>query len=341
MSRAARVVAAVAVAAAAAVPALAAGAPADAVPRAPRAPSASTGGCRTVGGGPVGSAGPHRATVVVDTGSGPVWSACVSFDGTISGLAALELAQSVITDLDPVYDTYSGIGRAVCRLRGVGTDPPDCLGKSVDYWGYFHNGTYARGGGGSTEIHDGDVDGWRYGTGARPRAASLGTEATAAPPPTTAPPTTAAPRTPTTTAGRTGPGGGMTGSPGSPGSTTAPGGGEAPAGGEHGTTVPGSTAPGTASTTVAGGGAGGSSTTAPRKGGDATPEKVVAGALGNGESAGGTPPAGGTATAERDPSALPSILGFAAALALVAGAALVVRRRRRQLAAGLIPSPPN
>ena len=36
--------------------------------------------------------GISRATVVVDTGSGPVWSACISFDGTISGTKALELA---------------------------------------------------------------------------------------------------------------------------------------------------------------------------------------------------------------------------------------------------------
>src|SRR5689334_15751186 len=80
---------------------------------------AATSGCVTVGGAPAGGAGPNRATVVVDTGSGAVWSACISFSGQISGIEALERADAVITDLNPVFDQYAGIGKAVCRLRGV------------------------------------------------------------------------------------------------------------------------------------------------------------------------------------------------------------------------------
>jgi LPXTG-motif cell wall-anchored protein len=322
---------AVAVLVAAAAPALSVATPAG----------ATTGGCRTIGGGAVSSPGPHRATVVVDTGAGAVWSACVSFDGTISGLAALELARSVITDLDPVYDTYSGIGRAVCRLRGVGTDPPDCLGKSVDYWAYFHNGTYARGGGGSTELHDGDVDAWHYGTGGKPRAATVGTEATDAPPPTTAAPTTAPPRPPTTTAG---PSTGMTGSPS--GAGVGSGSGSGGSGGQRGAGAGGGST--SVPTTVAGStttGGGATSTTAdasPRSsiaasGGDADPQKVVGGALGSG----GTPPAGGSATTDSDGSPLTSILGFAGALALVAGGAVLVRRRRRAATAPSASASPS
>ena len=44
----------------------------------------ASGGCRPVGGTPSVTGGPHRATVVVDPGSGEVWSACISFAGTIT-----------------------------------------------------------------------------------------------------------------------------------------------------------------------------------------------------------------------------------------------------------------
>ena len=119
---------------------------------APARPAAATTGCTGVDGSPAGSGGPNRATVVVDTGSGPVWSACVSFAGSISGIEALARAEEVITDLDPQFDQYAGIGRAVCRLRGIGTDPPDCLGKSVDYWSYSHNGRVASVGAGAVTV---------------------------------------------------------------------------------------------------------------------------------------------------------------------------------------------
>ncbi len=138
--------------------------------------------------------------MVVDTGSGAVWSACISFSGSISGVDALELAKAQIPGLSPVYDIYTGQGRAVCRLRGVGNDPPDCLGKTVEYWGYFRNGRYSSAGAGAVTVRDGDVEGWRWGTsGATPRRATDGYQAAAyvAPPPTAAP-TTRPPAPPTT-----------------------------------------------------------------------------------------------------------------------------------------------
>lgn len=129
----------------------------------------------------------------------------------------------------------------MCKLRGVGTDPPDCLGKSVNYWNYFHNGAYARAGAGSTTVSDGDTQGWRYGTGGKPRAATNGTETSAAPPPTTAAPTpTTSPRPPATPTTRPSAGGGTPPSSGSgsgsngstptaPGDRTAPGAERSPA----------------------------------------------------------------------------------------------------------------
>ena len=52
-------------------------------------------------------------------------------------------------------------------------------------------------------LHDGDIDGWRYGTGGMPRAATQGTKAVAAPPVATTqpPPVTTQPPAGTTPGG--------------------------------------------------------------------------------------------------------------------------------------------
>ncbi|MFN8017503.1 MAG: DUF4430 domain-containing protein [Acidimicrobiales bacterium] len=302
--------------------------------RAEAAPAAATTSCRSIGGGPVAGAGSHHATVVVDTGSGPVWSACVSFDGTISGVQALELAEQTIADLDPVWDTYAGEGRAVCRLRGVGTDPPDCLGKDISYWQYYVNGTYARGGAGTTPVHDGDVNGWRYGSGkGSPRPATQGTEAVATPVATT---TTRPPATTTTTAA---PGhGGLTGQPGST-PTTAPPSGGSPSGATTTTGRPGTTTTGPArpTTTAEGDGSPGASEGSGASGGDQGGAKEAAAGAAVARSSGGpSGSTGGTSGTGPGPGAA-SLVGFLAALAAVGGAAVLVRRRR--LAAGTPAGP--
>lgn len=156
-------------------------------------PAGAATACRTVGGASAPADGDHHATVIVDTGSGPVWSACISFSGTISGTDALGLAESTIRDLKPVYNSYTGVGRAVCKLRGVGNDGDGCLGATAEYWSYHRNGGYSPGGAGVTKVSDGDVEGWRWGTGVAPRAATVGTEAATATVPPTRPPVTARP----------------------------------------------------------------------------------------------------------------------------------------------------
>jgi hypothetical protein len=310
---------------------------------APAPVAAATSGCVTVDGAPAGGGGPQRATVVVDTGSGPVWSACISFSGSISGIEALERAEATIADLDPVYDQYAGLGKAVCRLRGVGTDPPDCLGKSTSYWSFSHNGRVAPVGAGAVTVRDGDVQGWRYGTGGSPRAASAGTRASTAPPPTT---TTTRPPTPTTRvpAPTTPQGGGLSGSPsGGPSSGTTPAG--APVDGSTGDGAPTTTAgPGTPgdggeTTTTA---ADGSTPDGAADGGDDGTEvegeaqdATVAAASaddggddGSDESAAGVVPEGAGGSASGGSSSAGSIAGFAIALALVGAAGVLVRRRR-------------
>ena len=139
-----------------------------------------------------------RAVVVIDTGGG-ARTQTICFSGTISGLAALQIAGA-----NPVTYGFAGQGAAVCALDGVG-NPADssCLtGPSGDYWAYYRAGpgatgwTYSRGGASSTTVTDGSVEGWRYGTGAAPGFVSFCAAAGCAPPPTAAPPPpTAAPVT--------------------------------------------------------------------------------------------------------------------------------------------------
>ena len=60
--------------------------------------------------------------MVVDPGSGDVWSACISFAGTITGAEALALA----ADLIP------GLERAFARPRALAEDVEDQLGAVED-----------------------------------------------------------------------------------------------------------------------------------------------------------------------------------------------------------------
>lgn len=147
-------------------------------------------------GSPASAGGPNRAVVVVDTGSGSR-AACVLFDEeSISGTEALQRA-----GMAPVMQGFGGQGAAVCSLNGVGC-PSDgsCLTcQAPNYWAYFRSSgggfSYSSAGAGSTQVTDGDIEGWRWGTGAAPALRSVDSVCGAeAPPPTTAP--TAAPAPP-------------------------------------------------------------------------------------------------------------------------------------------------
>lgn len=174
----------------------------------------------------------HRAAIVVDTGSGVV-TRCVTFsEDSISGITALQRA-----GLAPVVRSFSGNGGAVCGLNGLGC-PADssCLTcQAPNYWAYYRADdgagafSYSPVGAGSAQVTDGDVEGWRWGSGAGPGFRSFASICPLQPPlSTTTTTTTAAPR----------PGG-----PGN-GSTGRPAGGPGPGG-------PPDSAPGDSSTTVA------------------------------------------------------------------------------------------
>jgi hypothetical protein len=131
-------------------------------------------------------AGTARAEVIVDTGSG-VHTTVVQFDGVISGLEALSLAGA-----DPKTLDYGALGKAVCLLYGVGD--PVLPGQCPGGWTYYRAVGGASGwtqsslGASSTSVHDGDVEGWKYGGGAPPFT-SFCAAVGCAPPPTAAPPT--------------------------------------------------------------------------------------------------------------------------------------------------------
>jgi hypothetical protein len=140
----------------------------------------------------------HRAAVIVDTGT-TVKRVCVRFTApSISGKDALDRA-----GVDATYRSYGGtLGSAVCSLCGVGRSFADCLGggSSPDYWVYWRAaaGTtaYTRSSFGvsNTQVHDGDVEGWRWGSGAPPPL-SLIDEVCG--PPDVSPPAPPAPPAPT------------------------------------------------------------------------------------------------------------------------------------------------
>ncbi len=256
-----------------------------------------------------------RAVVVVEPGPGAV---SICFDGSISGLDALQLAGA-----NPVTYGFAGQGAAVCQLYGVG-NPADqsCLiGPGGQYWAYFRAApgaggwTYSRGGAGSSTVVDGSVEGWRYGTGGAPGFVSFCSVVSCAPPPTnpppTAPPVTAPPVAP---AGPTAsPAGGGNGGAPAPGATAT----TAPSSSKDGKSGAGAES-GTAAATSTTGGSGGNGTTGKRQArgaGDAV-------ALGPGSGSGG------------DSGSPVGVVIAIVAVVLAAGTGLWVRHRRRGSAPG-------
>jgi len=121
---------------------------------------------------------PNKAGVVIDTGT-EVKTVCITFRGdSITGAQALEL-----TNADPLFQTFPGVGKAVCSLCGVGC-PGDstcltCMGAK--FWNYYNapkgsNKFSLSGvGAGSSLVRAGDVQGWKLGVGQKPPFISYNT----------------------------------------------------------------------------------------------------------------------------------------------------------------------
>lgn len=116
-------------------------------------------------------AGPNRAALVVRFADGAVETRCITFDApTISG--AELLARS---DLPVIMQHSSGLGGAVCSIRGQGCAFPNqdcfckCQGSTCEYWAYYHGRddgwAYSDVGAGNYQVTDGAVEGWSWGKG--------------------------------------------------------------------------------------------------------------------------------------------------------------------------------
>jgi hypothetical protein len=169
----------------------------------------------------------NRAAVIVD-GYSP---RCITFSSSsISGTQALQLA-----GFSTAIRSYTGEGGAVCAINGTGcAADANCLTcQAPNYWAYFRADsgaggfTYSQAAATSTQVTDGDVEGWRWGTGAGPGFVSFEDACPIAQPTTT---TTTSTPPPSNGGGNGNPPGGTPGNGGTPGpgdqpsATTAPGG---------------------------------------------------------------------------------------------------------------------
>jgi hypothetical protein len=142
------------------------------------------------------AAEPNRAGVIVDKGDGSAPKrVCIRFDANaISGEEALRLAAAQDPSIAPVFADFSGKGKAVCALCGVGCPAGDCFCDPARYWSYNRAdagaGAFTRSpvGVSSSQVTDGDVEGYRWGSGAPPALADIRTICGEAPVTTTTPP---------------------------------------------------------------------------------------------------------------------------------------------------------
>lgn len=115
---------------------------------------------------------PNRAGLVVQHGDGTVRTACVTFEEPeISGAELLRRS-----GLDVVVAAEGGL--MVCAIGGEGCQYPAepcfcrCQGQGpCTYWSYWHldprqgEWVYSSLGAGAYKVRNGDVDGWRWGSG--------------------------------------------------------------------------------------------------------------------------------------------------------------------------------
>ncbi|MCZ7529073.1 MAG: hypothetical protein M5U31_01230 [Acidimicrobiia bacterium] len=137
------------------------------------------------------AAGSNRAGVIIDDGSS-VRRVCIRFNGTLTGVEALQRAASA------TVAPFGGLGVAVCGINGVGC-PGDnsCLTcQQPKFWSYSRapsgstSFSVASSGASGSTVRDGDVEGWRWGGGkpAHVSAAKICGEAAAPPPVSASPP---------------------------------------------------------------------------------------------------------------------------------------------------------
>lgn len=113
---------------------------------------------------------PQRVGLVVRFDDDEVFTQCIEFSQPeINGCDVLDLSS-----LSLVYGGYGSYGQAVCAINDVGCVPPEncfckCAGVHCEYWAYYHlagrKWNYSTTGCSSYSVHDGDVEGWAWGSG--------------------------------------------------------------------------------------------------------------------------------------------------------------------------------
>ena len=118
------------------------------------------------GAPPACAAGVPHAALVVATGD-RVLRSCVTLDApSVTAIHVIELAHAQ----HGLEYRFGFGGQAVCALAGVGSASGDCFGSYPEYWGFWVGAgdgawVWSGSGAGSALIHDGDVEGWSWGSG--------------------------------------------------------------------------------------------------------------------------------------------------------------------------------
>ncbi|NJD60412.1 MAG: hypothetical protein C3F13_09220 [Anaerolineales bacterium] len=111
---------------------------------------------------------PHRAGLVIYYSDSSLYTTCISFtETTITGLDLL-----IRSGLPVETATNPNQGTAVCKIGEVGNASSDCFGSMPDYWSYWQLATngwdYAVSGADQSQVQDGAINAWSWGTGNPP-----------------------------------------------------------------------------------------------------------------------------------------------------------------------------
>lgn len=113
--------------------------------------------------------GENRVALVVDYGDGLVQTSCIDF--TEESLTGYEVLQRSNLPLTVGVD---GAGTSICAIGDVGCPASDCFcqctgGADCVFWSYWHGTAdswqFSSLGANNYVVHDGDVEGWRWGNG--------------------------------------------------------------------------------------------------------------------------------------------------------------------------------
>ncbi len=110
----------------------------------------------------------HRAGLAVFSGDNSVFTECISFTGSsITGLQLLQRSSLAIETA-----TNPSQGTVVCKIGQIGDSSNNCFGSMPNYWAYWELGKdgwqYSAVGADRSQVSDGGVYAWTWGTGNPP-----------------------------------------------------------------------------------------------------------------------------------------------------------------------------